>query len=70
MGDADVDSRGQCLLADHRTLGRYSLIAEGEPEWLFAENETNAARLFDAPNSSRFVKYSASRTRADLSCNL
>ena len=47
---------GNAVLADHATLGCYRLDADGEPEWLFTENETNVARLFDTPNSSRFVK--------------
>ena len=51
------DSRVQC---DHETLGRYFLECEPGPEGaaplLFTENDTNATRLFDAPNASPFVK--------------
>ena len=47
--------------AEHPTLGRFRLVAaEGPdgraPEWLFTENETNAERLFGAPNATPFVK--------------
>jgi hypothetical protein len=34
------------LVAEHRRLGTYHLRAEGSPEWLFTENETNFKRLF------------------------
>jgi hypothetical protein len=49
------------LVADHASLGIFHLAAEattatGERAWLFTENETNAARLFGAHNSSPFVK--------------
>ena len=33
-------------------LGRYVLHAEGQPEWLFCENETNVARLTDTHTGS------------------
>jgi len=41
---------------DHRTYGKRWLLCEGEPELLFTENDTNAERLFSAPNASPFVK--------------
>jgi hypothetical protein len=46
---------------DHESLGRYRLDAEsskalGVPEWLFTDNETNAARLFGSANTSPYVK--------------
>jgi len=49
------------LVADHTTLGRYRLaVADAtggaEPELLFTENETNAARLFGSANGSPYVK--------------
>ena len=37
-------------------LGLRWLHFEGNPELLFTENETNAQRLFNAPNASPFVK--------------
>ncbi len=53
-GADGADSR--TVAADHATLGQYTLHAEGAPELLFTENETNVERLFDAPNPSPFVK--------------
>src|SRR5213076_1175016 len=44
------------IVAEHASLGRYRLVAEGAPELLFTENETNVARLFGAPNPSPWVK--------------
>jgi hypothetical protein len=49
------------IAAEHETLGRFVLQAapgpDGAlPEWLFTENETNAALLFGAENASPFVK--------------
>ncbi|PYR75121.1 MAG: glucosidase [Acidobacteria bacterium] len=36
--------------------GRRYLYAEGEPDLLFTENDTNRRRLFGAPNETLFVK--------------
>ena len=47
---------GQAVGVEHFSLGRYVLCFEGQPELLFTENETNAARLFGAPNSTPYVK--------------
>jgi hypothetical protein len=44
------------IVAEHESLGRYRLVAEGSPELLFTDNETNVARLFGAPNPSPYVK--------------
>jgi hypothetical protein len=44
------------LLADHASLGRYLVFAEGTPDYLFTENETNVERLFGTPNGSKYVK--------------
>jgi hypothetical protein len=57
----DTHDGSQAIWADHPTLGRYSLTIEPgpggvAPELLFTENETNAERLFDAPNATPFVK--------------
>ncbi len=51
----------ELLFAEHVTLGRFTLaVGDGPdghgPELLFTENETNAARLFSAPNDAPFVK--------------
>ena len=42
--------------ATHQELGDYVLRAEGSPEFLFTENESNKQRLWEAPNDSRWVK--------------
>src|SRR5262249_30016492 len=34
------------IVAEHASLGRYRLLADGDPAWLFTDNETNVARLF------------------------
>ncbi len=42
--------------ASHPTLGDYTLRAEGKPELMFTENETNYALLYDSPNTSPYTK--------------
>src|SRR5205807_1503979 len=44
------------IAAEHASLGRFRLAAEGGPGLLFTENETNVARLFGAPNGPPYVK--------------
>ena len=44
------------VAAEHPTLGRYRLVAEGAPDLLFVENETNVPRIFGVPASTRFPK--------------
>jgi hypothetical protein len=44
------------ILAEHPALGTYTLYADGADELIFTENETNAARLFGAPNATPYVK--------------
>jgi hypothetical protein len=49
------------LLASHKTLGRFRLVAGPAsggtaPAWLFTENETNDQRLFQAKNPTPHVK--------------
>ncbi len=56
-----IDRTGEgSLRSEHASLGRYLLAFEpvgGEPpRLLFTDNETNAERLFGAPNSSPWVK--------------
>ncbi|GMU84000.1 MAG: hypothetical protein AMXMBFR47_38700 [Planctomycetota bacterium] len=43
-------------LARHPAVGEFRLFAEGEPTWLFCDNETNARRLFGSDDGSRFPK--------------
>jgi hypothetical protein len=50
-----------CILADHPSLGRFLLVAGPDPKGdaprlLFTDNESNAERLFEAPNATPFVK--------------
>ncbi len=46
-----------CVIATGDGLGAYRFYAEGEaPRFLFTNNETNAARLWGAPNRSPYVK--------------
>ena len=49
------------LVAEHASLGRFRLDRravepDGAAELLFTENETNAQRLFGAPNATPYVK--------------
>jgi hypothetical protein len=44
------------VAAEHRTLGHYRLAAEGAPELLFVDNETNFPRVFGVPGPSHFPK--------------
>ena len=49
------------LLAEHVSLGRLRFSADTgpggkPPEFLFTENETNAAKLFGSPDGARYVK--------------
>src|SRR6266542_320588 len=49
------------LLAEHPSLGPYHLACApgpdgSAPQWLFTDNETNAKKLFGAPNTNSFVK--------------
>jgi hypothetical protein len=40
----------------HPELGPGNFYCEGEPTWLFTENETNHQRVFGTPNASPYVK--------------
>jgi hypothetical protein len=42
--------------AAHDEMGGYWLYCDGRPELLFTENESNAQRLWNQPNASRYVK--------------
>ncbi|HUH00699.1 MAG TPA: glucosidase, partial [Kofleriaceae bacterium] len=46
----------RAVLARHETLGELVLEVEQEAPWLFTENETNLARLYDVPNVSGVAK--------------
>ncbi len=47
---------GHGLLAVNYDLGSYWLACEGAPTLLFTENESNAERLWGAPNRAPYVK--------------
>ena len=52
-----TNSRGGKLVrATHHDLGDYWFVCQGDPDLLFTENETNAQRLWGAPNRAPFVK--------------
>ncbi len=44
------------VCATHATLGEFVLSIDEAAPWLFTENETNAAKLYSAPNGTPFVK--------------
>ncbi|PKM37282.1 MAG: glucosidase [Gammaproteobacteria bacterium HGW-Gammaproteobacteria-10] len=44
------------VLASHAELGDYELLAEGAPDWLFVDNESNHRLLFGGENHSAYVK--------------
>jgi len=53
---ADAPS-GTCVLeAEHWHYGTRWLACEGDPAWLFTENETNLKRLYGVPNHAAYVK--------------
>jgi hypothetical protein len=49
------------MALDHPSLGPLVLQAEGSPETLFTENESNFEKLFHTPNASPYVKDSFHR---------
>jgi len=42
--------------ATHASLGRFFFESADPVPWLFTENETNASKLWNVPNTSHFVK--------------
>ena len=44
------------LVAEHASLGKFRLEAEGAPQLLFTENETNMERIFGAKSAGPYVK--------------
>jgi hypothetical protein len=51
-----VHEFGDFIEVNHPDLGKRYLWVEGNPEFLFTENETNYQRLFGIPNALPFVK--------------
>ncbi len=52
----DVSAEIAAIKLDHYYYGSRWLYAEGSPEFLFTENETNKNKLFNAENDSLYVK--------------
>ena len=50
-----LDAAGSIKLA-HKRLGEYNLYYDEKPEGLFCENETNKKRLYNADNTSAYLK--------------
>ena len=44
------------VIAEGSALGQYVCYAEGKPNWLFCENETNNARFYDQDDGPRYPK--------------
>src|SRR5262249_22102703 len=53
---ADAQADAAAIVAEHVELGRYRLSCEGAPDLLFAENDTNFARLWGSGNPTPYVK--------------
>ncbi|AJT42461.1 MGH1-like glycoside hydrolase domain-containing protein [Psychromicrobium lacuslunae] len=51
----------RAVRAEHRLLGRYFLAAEGAPEVLVCDNETDARALFGSENRSAYPKDGVNR---------
>jgi hypothetical protein len=56
---------GKVVRAEHPQLGVYHFVAAGSPRLLFTENESNAERLWGAPNRSPYVKDGIEATVVD-----
>ena len=44
------------VIAEGSALGQYVCYADGDPTWLFCENETNTARFYNDHSGSRYPK--------------
>ena len=44
------------MQATHRRIGDYFLIADGSPQMLFTENDTNRERVYGSPNPAPYAK--------------
>jgi hypothetical protein len=51
-----AEGSASTLQVDEILIGRRWFTCDGSPEWLFTENETDSARLFNWPGPSTFVK--------------
>ena len=54
----EADAAGRCafVAVRHPTLGQFELLADGDCEWLFCENETNTRRLFGSDVGTPYAK--------------
>jgi hypothetical protein len=55
-GEPQISLGDGGAIATHATLGRYHLAARDAAEWIFTDNETNAARLFGAAKRTPHAK--------------
>ncbi len=53
---ADASDDIAAFAASESALGEFTLYAEGNPELLFTENETNNRRIFGSPSAALYVK--------------
>ncbi len=56
MMEVQRSDGGRLVEAVHPAVGRWWLACDGAPELMFTNNETNARRIWNAPNASPFVK--------------
>ena len=49
-----IHLHGDHAVAHHEAMGTYHFYAEGAPQWLFTENETNAPRLYGSTERGYF----------------
>ena len=56
MMQIDAPEGVSAIQADHAAAGTYYLCAEGGPELLFTENETNTRRLYGSSDGNPYVK--------------
>ncbi len=47
---------GRAVIAHPWGLPEYHLYADGKPEWIFTDNETNNEKLFQSPNPAPYLK--------------
>ncbi len=52
----ELSATKNSIAATHHELGDYELFCDGNPEFIFSENETNSERLFGQKNSPGFFK--------------
>lgn len=56
LSRTDASGEIAAIVASEPTLGEFVLHAEGSPELLFTENETNNQRVFGTRNATSYVK--------------